>query len=196
MSTLRDFGQRGFAIDVQGCVYIETGLDNGNSFTNAVAFKNPPFKRLIGIEIHPTYADMCRKRFALDERVTIHEGDSASLLHKVIDATVKTVFWLDAHWCEASRGESGRESERFGPCVLMEELKAIRQAKWAVRPTILIDDAFYFCSYDKRRRHVKEGSSYFSYPWFSDIYEVLGGAEQGWSFAVLNGPEGDVIYCF
>lgn len=194
MTILRQFGRRVWPVDVSGYAYIETGIDRGNSMQNACAHF-PSFSRIVGIEIHPEYARLAKEKFKDDARVEIYQGDSAVLLPAVIDPYRKTVFWLDAHWCEAFQGEEGRQSPDYGVCALLPELRAIASAGWKVKPTVLIDDAFIFCSkteFSLRHRHptVKD------YPTFADIYDALGGSEGKFDFTIAHGPEGGVIYCF
>jgi hypothetical protein len=195
MTTLRTYGDRPFTIAVSGETYVETGLDQGNSMSGAVSFNDPPFKRIVGIEINPQSAAHVRDRFSGDGRVEIHEGSTVDLLPKVIDPGSRTVFWLDAHSC-GDRPET--YSRRDGPCPLLTELKIILGFDWKSRPTILIDDAMVFCSHAEwRRRHSWPGFRPQDYPTFGEIFDAVGGVDEKFNVAILKGDDpGGIICCF
>jgi len=78
-------------------VYIETGLWKGNSLSIAAEV----FDECHGIELAPHWAEHNRTRFAGDERVTIHEGDSAVVLPRLLDSIHEpAAIMLDAHFCK------------------------------------------------------------------------------------------------
>lgn len=194
MTRLRQFGPTSFGLDVSGEVYVETGLNRGDSLANACAHWS--FRRLVGIEVNPESAEHCRRRFLGDARVQVLQGSSASLLAGVIDPAKRTVFWLDAHECG---GAPETRDPQGGPCPLLAELRAIATAPWKHKPVILIDDAMCFCSAGEwRRRHGGDWFRQEDYPTFGDIFDALGGVDELFQFAVAYTPgdPGGVIYCF
>jgi hypothetical protein len=195
VTTLREFGKKSWGADVSGEVYVETGLDRGNSLACACAFQGPPFRRLIGIEWDAASADYCRERFKGDPRVEVRRGSSVSQLAAACYPARKTVFWLDAHAC-GDRPETYSPAD--GPCPLLAELKVILDCPWKVKPVILIDDAMTYCSAAEwRRRHAWPGFRPEDYPTFGQVFDALGGVDERFTLVVGPGDApGGVLYCF
>jgi hypothetical protein len=113
-------------------VLVETGTYMGET---AWALRHE-FDRIETIELEPTLAHLARIRFARVPNVHLHEGDSASILPRVLEALDEpAVFWLDAH---PSTDRTARDS----PIPLRAELAAI--ARHSVDGHIvLVDDLQY-----------------------------------------------------
>lgn len=112
-------------------IFVETGSYRGDM----AAWASRWFPRVHTIELQPALAAAARLRFTDEEKVTVHEGDSAQQLARLLPAlTAPTLFWLDAHY---SGGETARGAE---DTPLLRELAEIRRHA-AAGSVILIDDA-------------------------------------------------------
>lgn len=114
--------------------YVETGVWLGDSIDLAL---QAGFPEIHGIEIDHEKAVHAVDRFK-DHPVIIYEGDSAEILHSVIQNIRKPItFWLDSHWQMLEGEDPGPH-----PWPLFYELNAIN-----VHPvkthTIIIDDILY-----------------------------------------------------
>ncbi len=189
MGTLTGLGTQILTAHIWGEVYIETGVSEGTSMAVALSFPSPPFLRLHGIEIDPAMVECSRKRFANDQRLTIHPGSSLDILPKIIDPNRSTVFWLDAHYDGAKQTSF---DPRHGQCVLLEELRIIAQTPWQKWPVVLIDDSSTFCSnvWWERGAH-GHGMDRAQNPTFQQIYDVLGGVNNEYEFLFRN----QCIFC-
>lgn len=116
-------------------LFIETGTNTGNTLAEA----SKVFERCVSIEQSKEYCLQATERFAGTPNVTIIRGDSPVVLREVIEPKIPTTFWLDAHYF--SNGDTLGPSSQ---CPLLEELRSIMLFYWAVKPIILIDDAFMF----------------------------------------------------
>ena len=108
---------------------VETGTYTGET---AWAFRHT-FDRIETIELEPTLARFARIRFSTTKNVNVHEGDSATMLPRILESLGEpALFWLDAHPCtdRAVRGTA---------VPLLAELAAIA-AHPVVGHAILIDD--------------------------------------------------------
>jgi len=96
-------------------VLVETGTHTGET---AWALRRE-FDRIETIELEPTLARLARIRFRRTPSVTVHEGDSASVLPMLLASLDRpALFWLDAHPCTD-------RSARDAPVPLVAELDAI-----------------------------------------------------------------------
>jgi hypothetical protein len=96
-------------------VLVETGTYMGET---AWALRRT-FDRVETIELEPTLARLARIRFARTPTVHTHEGDSASVLPRILESLDEpALFWLDAH-------PSTDRTARGGPIPLLAELAAI-----------------------------------------------------------------------
>ncbi|OQW92615.1 MAG: hypothetical protein BWK78_01130 [Thiotrichaceae bacterium IS1] len=115
-------------------ILIETGTFLGDT----PWFFRRDFQQIISIEVDPTLVALAKKRFRQWPNVSILEGDSATILPKILpDLKGRIAFWLDGHY---SAGITGRGKK---DCPIWEELGAITnscQDQW----TLLIDDARCF----------------------------------------------------
>lgn len=108
---------------------VETGTYTGET---AWAFRRT-FDRIETIELEPTLARLARIRFRTTQNVTVHHGDSATVLPLILESLVEpALFWLDAHPCtdRAVRGTA---------VPLLAELAAIA-AHPVAGHAILVDD--------------------------------------------------------
>lgn len=127
---LREYAKR-FPADV----FVETGTYRGGTLS---ALRHD-FPELHSIELNPEFAARARRIFKSDPHITIHEGDSAVVLEKVL-AQIKgksAIFWLDGHYFSKVPQFVEDESPIAG------ELEHIRNSD--VEPlVILIDDVREF----------------------------------------------------
>ena len=131
--------------------FIETGCGSGHGIDAALA---AGFKEVYSIELYRNKYQPVRERFAGDLRVSVMLGNSASILTGLLPALEGgIVFWLDAHYDFAVRGE-GNHLEDVQP--IMGELEAIHKHSRFSHHTILIDDWLDFIT---------------PKPWFHDITE-------------------------
>jgi predicted O-methyltransferase YrrM len=113
-------------------VLVETGTYMGET---AWALRRD-FDRIETIELEPTLARLARIRFGRKARVQVHEGDSATVLPRILDALEEpALFWLDAH-------PSTDRTARDAPIPLRAELAAIAGHPVAGH-VVLIDDLQY-----------------------------------------------------
>ncbi len=127
--TLREYAAR------YGCrILIETGTFRGDMIAAQLDY----FNVLHSIELAPHLHAAAVERFKDHSKVTIHLGDSATVLPKLLETIDEPcLFWLDGH---ASGGETARGKE-LTP--IIHELETI--LKHPVKNhAILIDDAREF----------------------------------------------------
>jgi len=110
-------------------ILVETGTHTGETAWTL----RKEFDRIETIELEPTLARLARIRFRRTPSVTVHEGDSASVLPVILASLDRpALFWLDAHPCTD-------RSARDAPVPLVAELGAI-----AAHPggghVVLVDD--------------------------------------------------------
>jgi hypothetical protein len=111
---------------------VETGTYMGET---AWALRND-LDRIETIELEPTLAQLARVRFARVPHVHVHEGDSASVLPRILETLDEpALFWLDAH-------PSTDRTARGGPIPLQDELAAIARHP-VVGHVVLVDDLQY-----------------------------------------------------
>lgn len=109
-------------------IFIETGTAGGQSVREAAEI----FEECHSIEIV-----IGRPEGVFPENVTLHTGDSATLLKEVSlpYKGERILFWLDAHWSEPYESPEG-----VNECPVLEEITAIKGHDCL----ILIDDARLF----------------------------------------------------
>lgn len=117
-----------------GCkIFVETGTYKGDTVDRCKDF----FEELFSIELSHELFMACQERFVRSEKIHLYEGDSGSVLPKIIASKNDSIlFWLDAHF---SGGETAR-GELDSPVV--KELEYILDN--VTNFCILIDDARYF----------------------------------------------------
>ena len=119
-------------------IFIETGTFHGESLEYALTL---PFAQAHSIELSPTLHQAASHRFGHDDRVSIHQGDSATILPDLLRSVEEpALIWLDAHYCflDSARGPLD--------CPLLEEIAAIaaHEAATGVSHLVLIDDYHIF----------------------------------------------------
>ncbi|BCL16663.1 hypothetical protein GCM10017556_44020 [Micromonospora sagamiensis] len=119
-------------------VFIETGTFHGESLEYAARL---PFDRIHSIELSPQLHRAAADRFAYDNRITVHHGDSARVLPEVLAGLHEpALIWLDAHYCflDSARGPVD--------CPLLEEVEAIvaHERAAGLEHIVLIDDYHIF----------------------------------------------------
>lgn len=115
--------------------FVETGAYRGNGIQDLLKEKH--FKEIHSIELSPKWADYCKKKFATQSQVHVHEGDSAAVLEEMIKNSslpLPVIFYLDAHF---SGGETAGK-DRDNGCPVLRELKAI--SKRTVKGDIIFVD--------------------------------------------------------
>jgi hypothetical protein len=119
-------------------VFVETGTFKGDSLEIARRF----FERAHSVEASPELHQQAQARFQAEKDVHLHLGDSPSFLrkHQKEFAAEATLFWMDAHWCNADK-TSGENSQS----PLLGELAAIGSLHRD--SVLLVDDArLYLCA--------------------------------------------------
>jgi hypothetical protein len=130
---LREAGRR-FGIRT----LVETGTWHGGT----VEALKDDFERVVSVELDETLHRAARERFAKDDHVTLLQGDSGSVLPKVLaDLREPAVFWLDAHW---SAGDTAR-GDLDTP--IAAEVSAILDHPVRTH-VVLVDDARLFVGKD------------------------------------------------
>ena len=113
-------------------VYLETGLDEGNSVRDVLTNFN--FKKIISIEIDKIKIDKVKQKLKYDNnysKIILIEGDSAIKLREVYDQSIDVIF-LDAHGLYTET-----DPTKISP--LEKELKFIVN-KTDIHQLIIIDD--------------------------------------------------------
>lgn len=112
-------------------VYIETGTYQGNQ----LALAAPRFKRVIGVELDPEFANMTRARVPKAEVIL---GSSSEILPELArEITEPCFFYLDAHYCRTKPHQIAST-----PFPLWDELIALRAR--AAADIIVVDDVHTF----------------------------------------------------
>ncbi len=113
-------------------VLVETGTYMGET---AWALRRD-LDRIETIELEPALARLARIRFKRVPNVHVHEGDSASVLPRILESlTEPALFWLDAH-------PSTDRTARDAPIPLQAELAAIGRHSVSGH-VVLVDDLKY-----------------------------------------------------
>lgn len=132
VATVREYGRR---FGLSGLV--ETGTFRGDM----VYAVRRDFDHIVSIELNEALADKARARLRGHPHVSIVQGDSATMLSRVLEGVKEPwLFWLDGHWVPNS-GSITSLGDRVSP--ILRELDQI----WShpVRDhVILVDDARCF----------------------------------------------------
>ena len=140
-------------------VFVETGTYEGDSTAVAASL----IDQVHTIELSPEHYVRAAERFAGDEHVEVLHGGAEDLLPVLFRKLRKraTVFWLDAHWCEADA--AGAESQ----CPLLDELAAITPLN--EKSVVLIDDARLFFAPPPRPAEAEQ------WPTFDELLSAMPG---------------------
>jgi hypothetical protein len=117
--------------------FVETGAYMGGGIEYLLHSRR--FQQIHSIELSPKWAEHCQKKFEAFPHIHLHEGDSATVLQRMIEnnelPNEPVIFYLDAHY---SGGETAGEKVDNG-CPVLRELEVI--AKRNVKGDIIfIDD--------------------------------------------------------
>jgi len=116
---------------------LRTLVETGTYYGEMVASMRKHFDRIYSVELEPQLAAVSREKFAGDPGITILEGDSQTLIPKVVaELQAPAVFWLDAGYYGAhpAQGDLSR---------LLSELRAILSSSIPGH-VVLMDDARCF----------------------------------------------------
>lgn len=119
--------------------FIETGFYKGATAVCAHYFG---FGRVASAELN---GDLYRLGLELPlvaaGEIRLYHGSSPDVLPTMIDPTLKSLVYLDAHFMGK---EHGAADPKYGECPLLEELRVVFEQPWAELPTVVIDDAHMF----------------------------------------------------
>ena len=116
---------------------LRTLVETGTYYGEMVASMRKHFDRIYSVELEPQLAAVSREKFAGDPGITILEGDSQTLIPKVVaELQAPAVFWLDAGYygVHPAQGDLSR---------LLSELRAILSSSIPGH-VVLMDDARCF----------------------------------------------------
>ncbi|MEX2219089.1 MAG: hypothetical protein WD749_10060 [Phycisphaerales bacterium] len=143
-------------------VFVETGTYMGDT----AAALAQVCQRVYSIELAPALAARARAKFAGRPAVQIFEGDSATVLPRILaELREPALFWLDAHY---SGGPTAVSSEAAVP--IFRELAAIFEHP-VEGHIVLIDDIRHFCG--------QKG-----YPTFDELRAFVQARKPDWVFDV------------
>jgi len=130
-------------------LFVETGTFKGDGVRHAQSCN--AFDEIHSIEILESLANEAKNNFQFDKQVTIHNGDSVSVLKELLP-TLKgnTIFWLDAHFPGADLHERGYndEEDEVKRIPLEHEIKLISKRCGKYKDVIIIDDAWLYIDAD------------------------------------------------
>jgi hypothetical protein len=130
--------------------FVETGTLRGDT----LAAVREEFSALLSIELDHTLYKAAIHRFKGDNKISIYEGDSSTVLNYVLaKKDTPVVFWLDGHYSGSGTAKGSQD------CPILRELDAII-ARGNHRDVVLVDDARLY-----GRRH--------SYPKLTTISKKL-----------------------
>jgi hypothetical protein len=114
--------------------FVETGAYMGDGIAQYIQCM--PFHRIHSIELSSHWTNHCKQRFAEQaQRVTIHEGDSASVLPTIGLPLSPVLFYLDAHYSGGSTAGEGIDKG----CPVLRELEFIARRNVS-GDVIFVDD--------------------------------------------------------
>ncbi len=155
-----------FATRSPARVFIETGTYLGDT----VHALRRRFREIHSIELDVTLYEAASRRFAGARSVTIHYGDSATVLPDLLSRlTEPALFWLDGHFSGGVTARGPRDTP------VREELSSILRHP-VEEHVVLIDDARVFGTDDQ-------------YPTIDEVREMVARERPSWAVRV----ERDVI---
>jgi len=112
-------------------VFVESGTLRGDT----LAAVRQEFTALRSIELDHSLYEAAVERFKGDEKVSIYQGDSGTVLKDVLATIVApVVFWLDGHYSGSGTAKGSQD------CPIWSELDAII-SRGNQRDIVLVDDA-------------------------------------------------------
>lgn len=161
--------------------FIETGFGEGRTLTAAAKV----YSECISIELYTGRYLAAMEMFKHQPHVRIFHGNSPDILRHIVDPSISTVFWLDAHYVKADavKVDAGQPL-----CPILEELSIIKALTWTEKATILIDDWSTFRTHSNEWPDLKKldevmGMAYQRYP------ELPGGDVFGYEIVPPPPPE-------
>lgn len=143
--------------------FVETGTFRGDT----VDALRRRFDHLYSIELNDEFHRRAKARFAGNPHITLLQGDSGSVLPKVlVEARGPCMFWLDAHH---SGGDTAR-GDRDTP--IIDEIRYILE-RHGVDDVILIDDARHFVGDN-------------DYPTIAELRSIVEAERPSWVFEVRD----------
>ena len=116
---------------------LDTFIETGTFYGDTTAAAANIFNHIHTIELSPQLYQQAIKRFKETRNISVHQGDSAEELKKIVPAiTGSILFWLDSHYCKG-----GTKAESNTP--ILQELAAIKFSG-ITDAVILIDDICCF----------------------------------------------------
>jgi hypothetical protein len=117
---------------------IGTLVETGTYMGDMVDAQRKNFKQIFSIELSPELWNKAVERFKAAPRVTILQGDSGVVLHKIMPGMDNpAIFWLDGHFSAGVTAKGDKD------CPIFEEVEAIFSYSKQDH-IILIDDARLF----------------------------------------------------
>lgn len=113
---------------------LDTLVETGTYYGEMIAAVAPQFRLVYSIEIDPSLAARARERFRSVSHVTILEGDSQSVVPRLLQELNRAcLWWLDAGYCgwAGETGSSGRLGSEIHAVLADQEHEHV----------ILMDDA-------------------------------------------------------
>jgi hypothetical protein len=117
---------------------LRTLVETGTYFGQMVDAVRPEFDRVHTVEVDEALFAAAQRRFARVPSVTLHRGDSAEVLPRVLEElTGPALFWLDGHFSGGVTSKGAKDTP------IVEEVTAILKHAER-RHVILVDDARCF----------------------------------------------------
>src|SRR3990172_1923567 len=80
---------------------LDTFIETGTFYGDTTAAAANIFNHIHTIELSPQLYQQAIKRFKETRNISVHQGDSAEELKKIVPAiTGSILFWLDSHYCK------------------------------------------------------------------------------------------------
>lgn len=117
---------------------LRTLVETGTYLGSMVHAMRHDFQVIHTVEVDAALATLARRRFAGLSHVTVHQGDSTTVLPEILRTlNGPALFWLDGHYSGGITSMGAKESP------IIEEMEAL-MADRERRHVILIDDARCF----------------------------------------------------
>jgi hypothetical protein len=117
---------------------LEVLVETGTYLGEMVGAMLDEFSSITSIELDQKLFEMAVRRFASQGQVTILQGDSATVMPRLIgQLSTRTLFWLDGHYSGGITAHGAKGSP------ILEELQAVL-GSMRVPYVILVDDARLF----------------------------------------------------
>jgi SAM-dependent methyltransferase len=139
----------GFADNLRRAFGLRRFVETGTYLGDTTAWAAERFERVDTVEAFEPLHARARERFAGQDKVRLHLGDSRTVLPAIVRGLdAPSLFWLDAHW--SGEGTAGETRE----CPLLDEIAAIDEGPEDA--FVLIDDARYFMAPPPRFHRIEE----------------------------------------